>query len=204
MKLCRARLILLVLVFPLVLRAQNSIVERLDAKERQLEGLYAEYWPTEYQIALDNEHPTSRSIQEKIRAVTRDKQFLDDLKAAHFRDPALNRRRRLFLEEAAYTEISNDAKVTAAVEKITHRENTIRYMVGNRKLTRAQLTDLLTHDPDRQLRQQAWEARAQITSGNGEPLCGFQDAKYPGLAAHERTFLNLHVGQKRHGNAETI
>lgn len=146
------------------------MVAQLDAKEKQLESLYADYWRTEYQIALGDEHLSSRTIQESIRAVTTDDKFLHELKAAHFRDRLLNRRRDLFLEEAAYTKISNDPKLTAVVEQITRQENAMRYRAGDRSLTRAELTDLVDHSSDRGLRQQAWEARAQLARANGERI----------------------------------
>ncbi len=170
MRLWPRLLAFLALFCPLAVQAQNSIVVRLDAKEKQLENLYAEYWRTEYQIAVGNEHLSSRPIQEKIRAVTSDDKFLHDLKATHVRDRLLNRRRNLFLEEATYTETSNDTKLTALVEEITRGENAMRYKVGDRQLTRAELTELAVHSSDRRLRQQAWEARAQILSTNGEHI----------------------------------
>ena len=166
----RVLLTFFALICPLAGQAQNSIVVQLDAKEKQLEGLYAEYWRAEYQIALGDEHLSSRTIQESIRAVTTDDKFLHDLKAAHFRDRLLNRRRNLFLEETAYTQITNDAKLTAIVEQITRQENATRYQAGDHPLTRAELTDLGAHSPDRRLRQQAWEARAQVTRANGERI----------------------------------
>ena len=73
-------LTLLVLVGPLEGQARNSIVGQLDAKEKQLETLYSDYWRTEYQIALGNEQLSSRPIQERIRAVTSDDKFLHDLR----------------------------------------------------------------------------------------------------------------------------
>ena len=86
------------------------------------------------------------------------------------RGPSLRRRRDLFLEEAAYTKISNDPALTALVESITRDENSFRYKVGDRQLTRAALTDLVAHSSDPGLRRQAWEARAQITAINGERI----------------------------------
>jgi len=166
----RALLIIVALICPLTGQAQDSILAQLDAKERHLESLYADYWRTEYQIALGNEHLSSRTIQESIRAVTTDDQFLHYLKVAHFQDRLLNRRRDLFLEEAAYTEISNDPELTAIVEQITRQENAMRYQVGDRPMTRAELTDLVDHSPDRKLRQQAWEARAQLARANGDRI----------------------------------
>lgn len=50
------------------------------------------------------------------------------------------------------------------------QENTIRYKVGDRQLTRAELTDLLAHNPDRKLREQAWRATSQITAANSERI----------------------------------
>jgi Zn-dependent M32 family carboxypeptidase len=162
-------LILLVLS-PLAAKEHNPITLQLDAKEKQLEELYADYWRAEYQIALGDEHLSSRPVQERIREVITDEKFLADLKSTRFNRPMLTRRRDLFVEEAAYTKISNDPTLTALVENITRAENSFRYKVGDRRLTRAELTDIVAHSPDSRLRQQAWEARAQITAINGERI----------------------------------
>jgi Peptidase family M3 len=157
------------LACPLAAQKQKPVVERLDAKEEQLENLYADYWRTEYEIALGNEHLSSRPVQESIRAVVSDDEFLQLLKTVRLHG-LLRRRRDLFLEEAAYTKISNDPKLTAIVEQITRRENSMRYKVGQRQWTRAELTGLVTHNRNRQVRQQAWMAQAQITGVNGERI----------------------------------
>ncbi|MBZ5705252.1 MAG: hypothetical protein LAN63_07860 [Acidobacteriia bacterium] len=157
---------LLVLLCPLAAETQPGIAAQLDAKEKQLEDLYAQYWHTEYKIALGDESLSSRPIQDQIRAVVSDDQFLHDLTAARFRAPLLRRRRELFLEEATYTRITNDPKLTAIVEEITREENLIRYKVGDQQLTRAELSNIVAHSSDRVLRQQAWKARAQITAVN--------------------------------------
>jgi hypothetical protein len=162
--------LILVLVCPRAVEAQGSIAAQLSAKEKQLESLYAEYWRTEYQIALGDEHVSSRPVQENIRAVISDEKFLHQLKEAHFRDPLLRRRRDLFLEEASYTKITNAPKLTALVEDITRNENTMSYNVGSRQLTRAQLTDVVTHNPNREIRREAWEARSQIATANAEHI----------------------------------
>jgi len=169
MGVCRKLLVFMALVGSLGAQSQTGVTAQLDAKETQLADLYADYWRNEYQIARGSESLSSRPIQERIRKVISDEQFLRRLKAAQFRDPLLKRRRNLFLEEAAYTKISNDEKLTAIVEDITRYENTMRYQVGDGDLTRAELTQLVTRNPDRQLRRQAWEARAQM-SGNGERI----------------------------------
>ena len=171
MRVCRPLLILSVLACPLLVQAQSSIAALLDTKERQLERLYGEYWQAEYRMALGGEHVSSRPVQEKIRAVVTDDSFLQSLKAAHFRNRLLRRRRELFLEEATYTKISNDPKLTGVVEKIVQQENAMRYKVGDRRLTRAELTEILAHSPTRQLREQVWKAQAQITAVNGERIC---------------------------------
>ena len=56
------------------------------------------------------------------------------------------------------------------MEQITRQENAIRYKVGDRQLTRAQLSDLVAHNPDRKLREEAWRATSQITNANGERI----------------------------------
>ena len=170
MSLWRALPWLLALLCPMAAQTRPTVAAQLDAKEKQLEDLYADYWRTEYKIALGDEGLSSRPIQDQIRAVVCDDRFLHDLTATHFHDPLPRRRRDLFLEEATYTRITNDPKLTAIVEEITREENAIRYQVGDKQLTRAELSNLVAHSPDRDLRQQAWKARAQITAANGERI----------------------------------
>jgi hypothetical protein len=143
------------------------VATQLDAREAQLENLYADYWRTEYKIAMGDNSLSSRPIQEQIRAVVSDDKFLQDLDHASFSDPLLRMRRKLFLNEATYTRITNDPALTAIVEQITQQENATRYTVGDRQLTRAEVTDLLAHNQDRKLREQAWRATSQITAANG-------------------------------------
>src|SRR4030095_9478350 len=87
-----------------------------------------------------------------------------------FSSPQLQMRRKLFLNEAIYTRIINDPALTAVVEQITQQENATRYKVGDQQLPRAELTDSLTHSPDRNLREQAWRATTQITAANGKRI----------------------------------
>ena len=152
--------------------AQNSAVvaAQLDGREKQLENLYADYWRTEYKIAMGEHKLSSRPIQEEIRSVVSDDTFLRELDRTRFSDALLKTRRKLFLNEAVYTRITNDPALTAVVEQITQQENAIRYKVGDRQLTRAELTDLLAHNPDRKLREQAWRATSQITTANSERI----------------------------------
>jgi hypothetical protein len=98
------------LASPLLIEAQHSVARRLDAKEKQLERVYAEYWRAEYQIALGDEQASSRPAEETIRAVVTDDAFIKSLQAAHNR--LLRRRRELFLDEATYTKISNNPNLT--------------------------------------------------------------------------------------------
>src|SRR5882762_198219 len=163
-------LISLVLLTATVAENPGVVAGELDHREKQLENLYADYWRTEYKIAMGEHQLSSRPIQEEIRTVVSDDTFLRELEHTSFSDPLLKARRKLFLNEALYTKITNDPALTAVVEQITQQENTIRYKVGDRQLTRAELTDLVAHSPDRRLRQQAWEARTQVTSVNGEHL----------------------------------
>jgi hypothetical protein len=152
--------------------AQNPAVvaARLDRRETQLENLYADYWRTEYKIAMGEHGFSSRPIQEEIRTVVSDDTFLRELNHTSFTDALLKARRKLFLNEAIYTKITNDPVLTAVVEQITHQENAARYIVGDRQLTRAELTDLLAHNSDRTLREQAWRATSQITTANSERI----------------------------------
>src|ERR1700761_285362 len=166
----RALLLFVCLVGSVVAQNSAPTAAKLSDKEKQLEDLYADYWRTEYKIALGDEQLSSGPIQDRIRSIVSDDAFLANLKVAHFHDPLLQRRRDLFLEEATYTKISNDPSLTTLVESITHEENNIRYEVSDQKLTRAELSNLVANSPDRELREQAWKARAQITEQNGDRI----------------------------------
>jgi peptidase M3-like protein len=153
-----------------VAKEPTVIADQLDTRETRLENLYADYWRTEYKIAMGEHNLSSRTIQEQIRSVVSDDPFLQDLERTSFAEPLLKARRKMFLNEAVYTKITNDPALTAVVEQITQQENSIRYEIGDRHLTRAELTDLLAHNPDRKLREQAWRATSQITAANGERI----------------------------------
>jgi hypothetical protein len=163
-------LLFLCLICSASAQVNSPAAVKLSDKEKQLEDLYADYWRTEYKIACGDDSLSSSPIQDHIRAVVSDDPFLADLKAAKFTDPVLQRRRDLFLEEATYTKISNDPKLTTLVESITHEENNIRYQVDDKKLTRAELSNLVANSADRNLREQAWKARSQITRENGDRI----------------------------------
>ena len=108
---------------------------------------------------------------QEIKFYTRDDDgFLRELDRTNFSDRILKTRRKLFLNEAVYTKITNDPALTTVVEQITRQENAIRYKVGDRQLTRAELSDLVAHNPDRKLREEAWRATSQITNANGERI----------------------------------
>jgi oligoendopeptidase F len=160
----------LVLLSATVAEDPAVVAAQLDGREEQLENLYADYWRTEYKIAMGEHNLSSRPIQEQIRSVVSDDTFLRNLEHTSFSDLLLKARRKLFLNEAIYTRITNHPALTAVVEQITQQENTIRYKVGDRRLSRAELTDLLAHNPDRKLREQAWRATSQITAENGERI----------------------------------
>ncbi|ABF40183.1 Oligoendopeptidase F-like protein [Candidatus Koribacter versatilis Ellin345] len=160
----------LILAGTCVAQKPAPIAAQLDAREQQLEKLYADYWRMEYKIALGESNLSSRPIQEQIRTVVSDDKFLVQLKKAKFTDPLLQKRQKLFLNEAVYTKITNDPALTAVVEQVTNQDNAIRYKVGDRSLTRAELTDLLEHNPDRRIREAAWRAETQITKANGDHI----------------------------------
>ena len=164
--------VLFCLVVAAAAQGQSSVavVKQLDAKEAQLENLYAEYWRTEYRIAMGDDKLSSRSTQEQIRTIVSDDAFLRELEGVKPSDPILQTRRKLFLNEAVYTRITNDPALTGVVEQITQQENSMRYKVGERQLTRAEITDLLAHNPDRELREQAWRATSQITAANAKRI----------------------------------
>jgi len=128
---------LLLLLAPAACAAQ-SVEVRLSAKEEKLEQLYAEYWRTDYRIALGEKNLSILPVKKRIRALVSDPIFFRQLQAAHFSDPVLARRRELFLREAIYTNIFADPQLAALVEGIERDEDAIRYRVGSKLLTRAE------------------------------------------------------------------
>src|SRR5207248_7597685 len=56
------------------------------------------------------------------------------------------------------------------VEEITRDEAAMRYDVGGKQMTRSELNNLLGHEPNRELRRQAWLAQQQLTLRTGERI----------------------------------
>ena len=163
-------LLWLAMVSPLMAEDRSAVAADLDTREGRLENLYADYWRTEFRIAMGDQNLSSRLIQEQIRGVVSDEKFLRELDRVRFSAGQLKTRRKLFLNEAVYTRITNDPALTAVVEQITKQENAFRYKVGDQQLTRAEITDLLAHNPDRNLREKAWRATSQIADANGKRI----------------------------------
>ena len=57
-------------------------------REKQLENLYADYWRTEYKIAMGEHKLSSRPIQEEIRTVFSDDSFSPRPRPHEFSDRA--------------------------------------------------------------------------------------------------------------------
>jgi hypothetical protein len=170
MVLGRSILLLMLTVSSAAAQSLPPAATQLDAKEKQLEDLYADYWRTEYKKALGDQQASSTPIEERIRGVFKDEEFFASLKAASFSYSLLNRRRELFLDEAVFTKITTDAKLLALEESITREEGNFRYKVADKQLTRADLSNLVAGSSDRRLREQAWKARAQIAPINSERI----------------------------------
>src|SRR5438874_4742540 len=147
-----------------------SFMAQWAAKEQRLEQLYAQYWRTEYAIAKGNAKLSSVDIQKQIREEETEPKFVAKLKAAKFSDAVLRRRQELFLDEAVVTQISSDGALAKLVEEITRDEAAMRYAVGGKQMTRSELNNLLGHEPNRELRQQAWVAQQQLTLRTGERI----------------------------------
>ena len=170
MRLDRLFLLLLVTVTSAAAQSKELIAAQLDAKEKQLEDLYADYWRAEYKKALSDPLATSAPIEERIRATFKDDNFFTSLKATSFSDALLSRRRGLYLSEAVFTKITTDAKLVALEEAITREEGNFRYKAGGQQLSRAELSNQVASNPDRQIRERAWKARAQIAPVNSERI----------------------------------
>jgi len=161
-------LILLLCTAPAFGSDTHKLKLTLDEKERRLEQLWAEYWRTQY--AADSGEQKDASVQPvraKINAVLLDEDFLRELGAAHFADPVRRRRRELFLSDAVDARITGDAELVKLVESITRDESQMRYEVGGKKLTRAEINNILGHDSRREEREIAWRAQRQITAITG-------------------------------------
>jgi hypothetical protein len=166
----RYRIAACLLLAAVTARAADSVEARLSAKEEKLEQLYAEYWRTDYRIALGEKNLSILPLKKRIRAVVSDPIFFRQLQAEKFSDPVLVRRRELFLREAIYTNIFADPQLAPLVEGIERDEDALRYRVGSKRMTRAELNNTLADSPDRDLRRQCWEARSQITAVTGRRI----------------------------------
>lgn len=141
--------------------------DELDRKENELERLYANYWQTQYRLEQGDTGVSDEDIESKIRGVINDSAFLAKLKATHWDDRVLQRRRQLFLEVATDSRISTDPELASLVEAIRKDGSAIRYRLNGRSLDRAELDNVLEQQPDRQVRRDAWYAEAELTRLTG-------------------------------------
>ena len=141
-----------------------SLEARLSSKERELSALYAEFWRTQYRVALGDTKVSILPIRTRIREVVTEPEFLGQLRAATFTEPLLERRRHFFLEEAADSQISSDPGLSALSEKMDQDYAAVRFDLAGRKVARAELNTIVSSDADRNRRRQAWEARAQMAA----------------------------------------
>jgi len=204
MRLDRVFLLLLVTVSSAAAQSKEPVAAQLDAKEKQLEGLYADYWRTEYKKALGDQDASSAPIEERIRGVFRDEEFFSALKAASFPDSLRTRRRRLFLDEAVFTKITTDAKLVALEEAITREEGNFRYKVGEKQLSRAELSNQVASNPDRQIREQAWKARAQIAPVNSERIRGTINLRNELALRYSDTIFSIFLLRRKGAESQQV
>jgi peptidase M3-like protein len=148
----------------------GSVEQVLDRKEQELEQLYAVYWQIQYQLELGDTKASDKEVQGKLRDVINDPAFLETLKVTAFTDPSLQRRRQLFLEVAADSQISTNAELAARVESIRKDGSATRYKVGGKLLDRPELDNVIARSAERDLRRQAWYAQADLTRLTGERI----------------------------------
>ena len=204
MRLGPVLLLLLVTASAAAGQSKEPIAAKLDAKEKQLEDLYADYWRTEYKMALGDQQASSASIEARIREVFKDEDFFVALKAASSPDWLLKRRRELFLDEAAFTKITTDAKLTALEESITREEGKIRYKVADKQFTRAELGNLVANNPDRQIRERAWRARAQIAPLNGDRILRTINLRNELALQHSDTIFSSFMLRRKGAEAQQL
>ena len=147
--------------------APEAVEHTLGAKEQDLERLYAEYWQIQYRLEQGDTTVSDKDVEAKLRAVFNDPPFLAALKAAHFTTPILQRRQELFLEAAADSQISTDAKLAATVESIRKDSSAMRYHIGGKALGRPELDNALAHSANRDIRRQAWFSMGDLTKATG-------------------------------------
>ena len=147
--------------------ASPSLESRLAAKEQKLAELYSQYWATQYKIDRGDSKLSNLKTQKQIHETETEPQFLFALQAAKFDDPVLRRRQELFLQEAAVTRITANPALARLVEVITRDESSMMYNVGGKKMPRSEINNLLGHEPNRDLRRQAWLAPEQLTARIG-------------------------------------
>ena len=148
----------------------KSVEAVLDAKEQELERLYATYWQIQYQLEEGDTSVSDKDVNRQIRDVLNDPEFLRSLKTANLDDPVLQRRRQLFLEVATDSQISTDADLVTQVESIRKDGSSIRYKIVAKQLNRPELDNVLGHEANRELRRQAWYAQADLTNLTGDRI----------------------------------
>jgi oligoendopeptidase F len=189
--------LLLIFSSPTIAAPPESLELQWQQKEQQLEQLYAEYWRTDYQIAAGNSQLSSLEVQRHIREAETDPVFLSKLKSTKFKDPILQRRQELFLQEATVTGITSDPGLSKLVEEIQHDEEAMRYDVAGKQIPRSELNNLLGHEPDRALRRQAWLAQEQLTTKTGERVRRAARMRLALAAKHsQQSFVDLMLSHK--------
>jgi len=134
----------------------------MSAREKRMADLSAEYWRAQYRVALGEKDASSLRIRAQIRDVLTSGDFPETLSKARFAEPLAERRRGLFLEEAADSRIAGDPELAALTEELEKTYAAARFLVGGRQIARAELNTIVSQDPDRSKRREAWEARAQM------------------------------------------
>jgi len=134
----------------------------MSSREKQLASLWAEYWRAQYRVALGAKDASTLKIRAQIREVLTASDFPETLERARFTEPLVERRRQLFLEETADARIAGDPELAALTEDLEKTYAAARFEVGGKKVARAELNTIVSQDPDRAKRRQAWEARAEM------------------------------------------
>ena len=134
----------------------------MSSRENRLASLWADYWRAQYRIALGEKDASTLKIRAEIREVLTASAFPETLAQVRFTEPLVERRRHLFLEEAADARIAGDPELAALTEDLEKTYAAARFTVDGKKVARAELNTIVSQDPDRAKRRQAWEARAEM------------------------------------------
>src|SRR5262245_35761206 len=106
----------------------------MSSREKRLASLWADYWRAQYRIALGEKDASTLKFRAEIREVLTASGFPETLAQVRFAEPLVERRRQLFLEEAADARIAGDPELAALTEDLEKTYAAARFSVGGKQI----------------------------------------------------------------------